>query len=396
MGELRTRKRGKTWEWSFEGARIGGKRNPISKGGYRTKTEALAAGTAAKAEYDNAGTLFKPSEISVSDFYDMWLQDYCRVNLKETTYQNYRKRIDLHIRPELGKYSLKALSPATIQKFLNQKFNEGYSRNTLSVIKGLLTGPLDYAVEPLKLIKYNPALCTKLPSPRAVAETPTRKKERTIVKPEQWKTIITRFPEGHSCHIPLQLAYRCGLRLGETFALSWDDIDFDTSTLTVNNQIQNIEKVWTFTPPKYDSRRTIELDSKMLALLSRAKIKMEKAKDYYAEYYTQLYVNEKNQLNENADGRPISLVNQRENGTYIQPRVIQHCSRIIHYQLDIPDFDYHSLRHTHATTLLEAGANPKDVQKRLGHRHIQETMDIYAHATPKMAEKTISIMETIE
>ena len=37
MGELRTRKRGKTWEWSFEGAKIGGKRNPISKGGYRTK-----------------------------------------------------------------------------------------------------------------------------------------------------------------------------------------------------------------------------------------------------------------------------------------------------------------------------------------------------------------------
>ena len=43
MGQLRTRKRGSTWEWSFEGARINGKRNSISKGGYRTKAEALAA-----------------------------------------------------------------------------------------------------------------------------------------------------------------------------------------------------------------------------------------------------------------------------------------------------------------------------------------------------------------
>ena len=45
MGQLRTRKRGSTWEWSFEGAKINGKRNPISHGGYRTKAEAITAGT---------------------------------------------------------------------------------------------------------------------------------------------------------------------------------------------------------------------------------------------------------------------------------------------------------------------------------------------------------------
>ena len=53
MGELRTRKRGKYWEYSFEGAKINGKRNPISKSGFRTKADAIAAGTQAKAEYDN-------------------------------------------------------------------------------------------------------------------------------------------------------------------------------------------------------------------------------------------------------------------------------------------------------------------------------------------------------
>ena len=49
MGELRTRKRGKGWEYSFESARIDGKRKSISKGGFKTKAEALAAGTQAKA-----------------------------------------------------------------------------------------------------------------------------------------------------------------------------------------------------------------------------------------------------------------------------------------------------------------------------------------------------------
>ncbi|MCR1840844.1 hypothetical protein [Murimonas intestini] len=39
MGELLTRKRGKTREYSFEGARVDGKRNPISKVGFRTRAE---------------------------------------------------------------------------------------------------------------------------------------------------------------------------------------------------------------------------------------------------------------------------------------------------------------------------------------------------------------------
>lgn len=140
MGQLRTRKRGTTWEWSFEGARINGKRNSISKGGYRTKAEALAAGTQAKAEYDNAGSHFVPSEISVSDFYELWLEKYCRTNLKIDTYLNYKKKVSLHITPILGSYYLKSLTPAIIQGFINDKFNAGYSRNTLSVLKGLLTG----------------------------------------------------------------------------------------------------------------------------------------------------------------------------------------------------------------------------------------------------------------
>lgn len=58
-------------------------------------------------------------------------------------------------------------------------------------------------------------------------------------------------------------------------------------------------------------------------------------------------------------------------------------------------FDFHSLRHTHATMLLEAGANPKDVQVRLGHRNIGMTLQIYTHITEKMTEQTMSILEQI-
>ena len=53
-----------------------------------------------------------------------------------------------------------------------------------------------------------------------------------------------------------------GLRLGEAFGVTWDDIDFDVGTLKVNQQVQWDEKVkiWYFSDPKYNSYRTITPD----------------------------------------------------------------------------------------------------------------------------------------
>ena len=47
MAQISTRKRGNTWEYSFEIASVNGKRKRKSKGGFRTKKECLEAGTKA-------------------------------------------------------------------------------------------------------------------------------------------------------------------------------------------------------------------------------------------------------------------------------------------------------------------------------------------------------------
>ena len=44
-------------------------------------------------------------------------------------------------------------------------------------------------------------------------------------------------------------------------------------------------------------------------------------------------------------GKPIHLVNTRENGTFIQPRSLQHTNRVIRKELNMPLFDFHTLRH---------------------------------------------------
>ncbi len=395
MGAVNARKRGMLWQYYFEGAKIDGKRQRICKSGYNTKKDALEAGNKALAEYNNSGIHFTPSELSFSDYLDYWIKNYCEVNLKSTTIDGYNKKIKLHIKPVLGKYKLKAITPSILQQFINNKFNEGYSRNTLVVLKALLSGCLSYAVQPCEFIQSNPMMSVKLPSTRAKADVSTRRKEKAIVTKEQVTAILKRFPEGHPCHIPLQLAYRCGLRLGEVFGLSWDDINFEHSTLSVNRQIQMDEKTkkWTFSNPKYDSFRTIKLDSTIVELLKNAKKSQEDSEEEYGEFYTNLFVDENDHLNSDGSGTVIKMVNVRENGTYIQPRVTQHLGRVIHYELGFKQWDFHSLRHTHTTVLIEAGANIKDVQNRLGHKNIGVTLQIYTHVTEKMQNDTVLILE---
>ena len=394
MSTINTRKRGNKWQYQFEAATINGKRKQITKSGFRTKKEALEAGAKALAEYNNCSLSFVPSEISFNDYLDYWLKEYAEVNFKKTTVANYAKKINLYIKPELGIYKLKSLTPAILQNFINKKFNEGFSRNTLIVLKGILSGSLNYAVEPLAFIKFSPMAAVRLPLARAVPDTPTRKKEKSIVTEDEMNIILERFPFGHSCYLPLQLAYRCGLRLGEAFALTWEDIDFINKTLTINKQVQNQNKFWTITDTKYKSDRVIDLDNEMLMILDKYKTLQNKSKEFYAEYYTQLKINSLNQIND-SEGEDIHLINIRENGTYIQPRVMQHCSRIIHYKLGFKNFDYHSLRHTHATMLLSAGANIKAVQERLGHKKVDLTLDTYTHVTDEMRKETLDVEHQI-
>lgn len=137
MPKVITRKRGNSWEYRIELAKIGGKRKQKSKGGFKTQKEANAAGILAMSEYQTCGIYFTPSEISFSDYLKLWMNQYCETNLNQSTCENYKKKIRLHIEPRLGIYKLKALTSVILQDFINLKFNEGYSRNTLSVIKGM-------------------------------------------------------------------------------------------------------------------------------------------------------------------------------------------------------------------------------------------------------------------
>ena len=230
----------------------------------------------------------------------------------------------------------------------------------------------------------------------------TRSAPHVYITSEQMGLIFKRFPEGSSSYLPLLLGYKCGLRIGETFGLTWDCIDFDAKTLTVNKQVLWHERdrktgaagYWYFSAPKYNSVRTIEISADVADALTREKARQDKAPALYEELYTRNYRDENDRLNTTGDGEEVQLVMRRMDGTYIISRNMQYVSRVATRELGLKKFDYHSLRHTHATILAEKGATPKYVQHRLGHKNIQVTMQIYQHLTEKMSEDGAALLET--
>ena len=57
------------------------------------------------------------------------------------------------------------------------------------------------------------------------------------------------------------------------------------------------------------------------------------------------------------------------------------------------DFNVIDSFDTHATILIESGADVKDVQTRLGHANIQTTLQTYVHDTEAMANRSVDIFE---
>ncbi len=405
MSEINVRKRGKKWQYQFEAAKVEGKRKQITKSGFNTKKEALDAGVKALAEYNNSGLHFEPSEISVADYLDYWYKNYVELNLRTNTIINYTRIIENYLKPNLGKYKLKSLTPNILQDYINKKYINGIGKSTLKKIFSILSLSLKYAVYPSKFIKENPMQYLSMPRYEKNIEEDIK-----IITLKDFDNIIDRFPETTDYYLPLMIGFHTGCRIGEILAMTWDDIDFKNKTISINKALifNDKNKQWYFGPTKtFTSNRTIKIGNTLINILKKFKKKQMENKLKYGEYYKIVYSKEElinNKLlqrlcvlNANipsGDLKQQNVVCSRIDGNLLTTNGMKYVSKIVNYELNI-DFKFHSLRHTHATLLIQNGANIKDVQTRLGHSNIKTTLDTYTHSTENSSKNTADLFEQI-
>lgn len=420
MGNVYVQKRGRVYQYQFAIASIDGKRKYKNKSGFRTKSEAIEAGVKAYNEYINVGHCIEPSKMSYSDYLDYWMKEHCEINLKYHTIQAYQNIIKNHIKPKLGFYMLSQLTTSVIQEFINNIYLEkGFSKNFLKNILKVLKGSLGYATDVVGFIKVNPSLKVRLPKYDIPDSDPVY-----ILSNEEVEKILERFSNNPCVYYAFLTAYYTGLRVSEVFGLTWDDIDFVKRTITVNKNILkknqaggtkkrlisgNSTTVWYFgTCKTKGSYRTIEIGDTLLKALKKYKEEqIQNRKDYgdtYMKHYKKIVNNPYNNKPEikiiNAYAElevpleEVKLVFLKKNGVFEGTDSCKYPFKVIHYELGIP-CRFHDFRDTHATRLIEAGADIKAVSKRLGHSNIRTTYEIYVKVTTKMESDTVEKFESI-
>ena len=392
------KKKKPNWQWRFEIV-VNGQKQNFSKSGFATKKEAEEAGTAALAEY-NGGGYIKPKEIVVADFLDIWLEEYVKINLRHKTQLCYIGIVKNHLKPAFGHYQISALNPGIIQTFVNDLKKRDFSERHTSNILSTFTTALNYAIEPLQFIKTNPTQFVKLPR----FEKPP--KQRSVIEQDNFEIIVSRFPEGNKWHLPLMIGYHTGMRISEVFALTWDDINLENGIITVTKQLirykpENEKVKWCFGPTKTKSGvRSFKIGSTLLELLKRENIRQKANRLLYGQFYGKYKLFAFKDKNGEtlyelipSETDKVNLVVVDHDGTQITTDSFKYCSRVIHHELKIKEFDFHSLRHTHATILAASGANPKALQSRMGHEKIETTLQIYAHKTQAIEDESIELFE---
>lgn len=218
------RKRGNRWYYYFDLGMVDGKRKKIERPaeGAQTKAEAESVLRRKTLEYENTGTVFKPSEMTLHDFLMFWQIEYVQLRLKPNTQENYRITIKNHILPHIGKYKLKSLTPHVLQKFMNLKVREGLARQTISIIQGILNKSLKQAVYPYKYINENLMHYVELLKEKDRKST---KDDLKIQSKENLRLLNEKVNEDHPFYLPFHIGFHCGVRVGELCGLEWKHIN---------------------------------------------------------------------------------------------------------------------------------------------------------------------------
>ena len=366
MAQISTRKRGNTWEYSFEVSPVNGKRKRYSKCGFRTKKECLEAGTKAKAEYDNKGCISEPKKILFNDYIDYWFENEIKINKKANTQIGYWNVAKNHLKPYFENHYLKSVTPAVCNNFVNTLKLSGLSEGYILTIAKILNSALNYAVFPCEFIDSNPMRYVKVKSSKSNVD---------VISYETFNLILDRLKSYY--YIPFYIAWFTGARIGEITALTWDDIDFENNMITFDKTTVELDGggVEFQIPKTPNAIRTILVSQKLIDMLKEWRDRQQKYAVELMEECPQ-------------------LICTRDSLSHIRPSSIQQYLIKVCKQLNI-DVHFHQIRHTHATLLIQNGASAKDVQLRLGHAKIETTLNVYVHNDLGASRNSVSIIDNL-
>jgi integrase len=355
------RRRGeRSWELKFDRGRdpVSGKRKIAYQSFKGTKREAQIK-LAELVTATNQGSYVEPAKVTVADFVrariDQW--EAAPDGITARTAQRYRQLAEYQITPHLGAKTLQRLTRLEIEAWHNALHQSGLAAGTIGNAHRVLHRALGDAEADGLVVKN---VCRVHGAPKPATH------ETVIV--QDVPSFISKIRDTR-LYVPALLALVGGLRLGEVLALRDRHVDLDRKVLYVREAIEDTKAhgIRFKAPKSRAGRRDITLPGIAVAALSEHRRQLLETRMRLGA----------GKLPEDAllfatlDGRPLQL------------RSISSAWGKIAESIGLPDVTFHTLRHTHASQLIEAGVDIVTISRRLGHAKPDITLRVYAHMFKK-------------
>jgi len=300
---------------------------------------------------------------TVAEYMDYWLHTIIQLQVKPSTFSNYAAILEKWIKPHLGNKKLGQMGKEEVQCFINllseQELSAGSVRNVFHVLSAAMKKAKEY-----EYIRENPCEGASLPE--------SVKKEAPLLAVQEQKQLeaVARVDKNG---FAILLSVYTGLRVGELCALTWEDVDLKQGILHISRTTKRIQcfkpdaktktVLVTGAAKSRQSVRTIPLPACILELFEE-----------YRQNANSEYVFERH-------------------GHLLEPRTLQYRFKSLLKKADLPDINFHALRHTFATRCIELNFDVKTLSEILGHASAKMTLDRYGHS--QMAHKQAA-MKTLD
>ena len=173
-----------------------------------------------------------------------------------------------------------------------------------------------------------------------------------------------------------QLALLLGARRGEICALRWSDIDFEKGTLSIKRTVQSIPGIGLVfnTPKTRRGKRCLRIGADCVELLQEYRRYQKAERFRIGSAWVRKVTLENGKVVDN------DMLFTKWNDEPMDPDIISPWFPKFLETHDLPDVNFHSLRHSNASILIAAHVPITTVSGRLGHAQTSTTLNYYASA----------------
>jgi integrase len=340
----------------------------------------LSAAKAFLHEVESAkqrGSYLNPQsgKVTFQSYAEEWFKGQ---SFKSTTRGVVPSRLKNQVYPFLGNIELGSITPTTIRNWIRWMLDRGLAPNYRLVCFTHVSAIFSAAIDDKK-IATNPCQARSVTRPQ-------RGQHKVVPWSDaRLKAVWLALPPRVTITVPLGAGG--GLRQGEMFGLSPDDIDREAMIIRIARQVQPVDNRLVFCLPKGEKTRDVPLSDRVLTELD-AHLAMFPPVSVTLPW-------------EEPDGQPTTIdliMTSDQGGAWWRHRFNRECWQPALQRAAVATPSRadgtHALRHYYASALLDGGESIKALSEYLGHADPGFTLRTYTHLMPSSHERTRRVIDT--